>query len=389
MKTRASRKILYGFFAVLTLGVLIYFAMRPNRIPVEIGYASKGALSITIDGQGKTRAHDRFVISAPVQGRLVRIELHEGDAISEGDVVALLNPLPLSEREKLEVSSRAEAAEAYRKETEQQAAQQQTAYQQAKRDQARAEQLAREGLIPPQQLEQARSAELIASKQLEAARFKARAASSELAVARAGLIALQPGGDHLVRLVSPVSGRVLNIAEKSERVVDTGTALLTLGDPSRLEVVVDFLSTDAVKIKAGDPVRIGEWGGEQILRGRVRLVEPMAFTKVSALGIEEQRVNIIADLLDPPGALGDGYLVECHVVIWSSPSVLKIPTTALFRYGQEWSVFVPESGKAQLRKIQVGHRNPSEAEITGGMKTGEPVILHPSNELEDGTAVRF
>jgi HlyD family secretion protein len=205
-------------------------------------------------------------------------------------------------------------------------------------------------------------------------------------LAKAGLLALDrsPGdGRRLVKLLTPVRGRVLRVLEKSERVVSAGTPLVVVGDPRKIEVVVDVLSTDAVKVSAGAPVLLEGWGGDHPIRAKVRLVEPYGFTKVSALGIEEQRVNIVADFVDPPGPLGDGYRVEARIVIWQSDNVLKVPVSALFRHGQGWSVFGVQNGRAMLREVGVGHRNSFDAEITRGLSPNVQVILHPSNDIQE------
>jgi HlyD family secretion protein len=181
---------------------------------------------------------------------------------------------------------------------------------------------------------------------------------------------------------------VLRVIEKSERVVPMGTPILILGEPGQIEVVADVLSTDAVKIRPGATVLLDGWGGDHPLRARVRLVEPYGFTKVSALGVEEQRVNVISDFVDSPGPLGDGYRVEAHIVIWTSQNVLKVPLSAVFRRGQGWSTFVIAAGRARTRNIEIGHRNESEVEILSGVAEGEQVILHPSNQLAEGTRVR-
>jgi HlyD family secretion protein len=178
------------------------------------------------------------------------------------------------------------------------------------------------------------------------------------------------------------------VAEKSERVVQAGTPIVTLGEPSQLEIVADVLSTDAVKVHPGDQVLLEGWGGDHPIRARVRLVEPSGFTKVSALGVEEQRVNVISDFVDPPGPLGDGYRVECRIVIWSGENVLQVPVGALFRRGKSWAVFRLEYGRARVSDIEIGHRNETEAEVLGGLAQNDVVILHPSNQILDGVRVR-
>ena len=187
----------------------------------------------------------------------------------------------------------------------------------------------------------------------------------------------------------PAAGRILQVLEKSERVVASGTPLVVLSNPKKLEIVVDLLSTDAVKVKPGAPVIIENWGGPTPLRARVRTIEPYGFTKTSALGIEEQRVNIIADFVDPTDGLGDGYRVDARIVIWENATVLKIPSSALFRSGPHWNVFVIDNGRARVREVEAGHRSSSETEILNGLTDGAEVILHPANDLEDGARVKI
>jgi HlyD family secretion protein len=264
-------------------------------------------------------------------------------------------------------------------------------WEQAHRDRDRAERLAHEDLIPVQALELARNADITAAQELDAAKYSAQMASSEVKVARSGLVGLEIGpgkAGPLIQLRAPVAGRVLRVIEKSERVVPAGTPILTLGDSKQLEIVADVLSTDAVKIQPGMPVFLEGWGGDHPIRARVRLVEPGGFTKVSALGIEEKRVNVISDFVDPPGPLGDGYRVETRTVIWSSEKVLKVPQSALFRQGTSWSVFAIAGGRSKRRDVEIGHRTQAEAEILSGIGVGEEVILHPSNQLNDGARVR-
>ncbi|HEX2205360.1 MAG TPA: efflux RND transporter periplasmic adaptor subunit, partial [Longimicrobium sp.] len=238
--------------------------------------------------------------------------------------------------------------------------------------------------------EQAELAATTRQRELEAAQAAARAARAEVASARAALVDASPSGapSSVTEVRSPVRGRVLRVARESERPVAPGEALVELGDAQALEVVVDVLSTDAVRIEPGMPILIEEWGGPRPLQGRVRTVSPSAFTKVSALGVEEQRVDVVGDLVDPPGPLGDGYRVEARIVTWEGSGVLAVPVSALFRTGADWSVFVVEDGRARLRRVQVGHRGDAEAEVAGGLREGETVVLFPSDQVKDGAPVR-
>jgi HlyD family secretion protein len=374
--TMTRKRITLGG-VLLVCAVLIAVALRPAPITVETAQVQQGPLRVTIDEEGETRVHDRFVIAAPVNGRLARIELRDGDPVEVNQILATIAPLPLSAREREEQLAHVAAAEARQRAAEEQVRHVQAEFEQARRDRVRAEELLKEGFATQQTVERARVAEATRTKELSAAQFRARAAAADVQQARAGLLALETanGKDaNLVFVRSPVTGQVLRIVEKSERVVTAGAPLLTVGDPALLEVVVDVLSTDAVKIKPGMPVWLEDWGGERSLRAQVRTVEPSAFTKISALGVEEQRVNVVADFVDSPNPLGDGYRVEVRIVVWERDAVLKIPTSALFRRGQQWSVFTVENGKAWLRMVEVGQRNALEAEILSGLSAGDEII---------------
>jgi len=370
--------------------VLALFAFRPKPLEVEAGRVARGPLQVTIDADGQTRAHDRFTLAAPIAGLLSRIELHEGDQVGPDTVLATISPLPLDVREVAEIRARIQSAEAREREAEQSCDRLESEHAQALRELNRARLLAQDRLIPKMELEQAESKEASAAMELDAARFRIKAAAAEVAKERAGLVSIEAQQSQVNKLVAirpPLRCRILRILEKSERVVPFGTPIVVLSNPQQIEIVVDLLSTDAVKVKPGAKVIIENWGGPVPLRARVRNVEPYGFTKVSALGIEEQRANVIADFLDSSDGLGDGYRVEARIVIWESPSVLKLPASALFRAGQVWNVFVIENGRVRAVPVEVGPRNPSEAEITKGVTEGTQVILHPANDLKEGARV--
>ena len=370
--------------------VLILLTFRPGPVEVETARSVRGALQVTVDEDGETRAHDRFTLAAPITGRLSRIEFHEGDDVSPGVALATISPLPLDAREVAEIRARIQAAQARKREADEQVARWESDHSQAGRDLNRVQQLAKDRLIAQQEVEQAEAKYASTAKELEAARFRVQAASADIDREKAGLVSLevQPTRtEELVSIRAPTACRVLKILEKSERVVPFGTPIVVLSNPKRIEVVVDVLSTDAVKIKPGAPVIIENWGGAKPLRARVRTIEPYGFTKVSALGIEEQKVNVIADLLDSPDGLGDGYRLDARIVIWENADVLKVPASSLFRVGQQWSTFVIDNGRARVVSVEVGHRNTIEAEITKGLRVGATVILHPASDLKEGTRV--
>ena len=376
--------------AALVAAALLALALRPRPVEVDVARVERGPLQVTVDEDGETRAHDRFVVSAPVGGRIARVELHEGDRVEKDQVLTEIWSLPLSAREREEQTSRIDAAEAVERQAAERVRHAEADYKQAQRERDRVEKLVQGGFASEQQREQAALLADTSANELEAARFQARAAQAEAAAARAALLAIDasPRAGASVTVRSPVAGKVLRIAERSERIVAAGTPLLTLGDPAALEIVIDVLSNEAVKVTPGMPVLLTGWGGEQALRARVRLVEPFGFTKVSALGVEEQRVNVIADFVDPPGALGDGYRVDAKIVVWSSDDVLRVPSSALFRHGGEWSAFVVERGRAQRRVVELGQRGALEAEVRAGLEPGELVILQPPNDVDDGVRVR-
>ena len=387
------KKVITRFLYVVVLmaaaaGVVALF--MPGPVDVDTAPVSIGPMQVTVDEEGETRAHDRFVVSAPVAGRVSRIELHEGDPVKQGQVVAIMWPLPLSARERDEQLARISAAEALKKAADEQVQTAKIEHEQALRERNRVAKLVRDGFVSAQAAEEAIVTEISKGKALDAARFRERAAAAELRAARAAKLAMaaDPGKHAAVKLDSPVTGEVLRIPEKSERVVAAGAPLLVLGDPDKIEIVIDALSTEAVKIKPGMPVLIEGWGGDEPLQAKVRLVEPYAFTKVSALGVEEQRVNVIADFVGTHASLADAYRIEARVVIWKEDNILKAPASALFRRQDSWAAFVYRDKRAELRLVEVGKRNAFEVQILGGLQEGEQVILHPSNDINDGTHVR-
>ncbi len=365
---------------VAALGLLL----RPKPLAVESALAVRGAMRATVDEEGQTRVRDRYLVTAPVAGRMERIALQEGDSVAPEAIVARFYPAPLDARARVQAAARISQAEDAERATLATVAQARAAYEQAQRNCARAQQLGAQGLISPEERERAELEEAIRQREVESADFRAQAAQHDVEVSKAALLG---NGARPLVLRSPVGGRVLRIPERSERVVAAGAPLLELGDPARIEVVADLLSSEAVKVRPGNPMLIEGWGGGDTLLGWLRLIEPSGFTKVSALGVEEQRVNVVGDLAAPPGQLGDRYRVEIHVVVWESPSVLRVPASTVFRLGEGWAVFVVEAGRARLRQVQVGHRTPFEVEIVKGVGEGAVLIRSPSDRVADGVRV--
>ncbi|MDI1301092.1 MAG: efflux RND transporter periplasmic adaptor subunit [bacterium] len=391
MKSMPWKKILYLIAALIAAGAVV-FALLPEPTAVDAGKVSIGPMEITVDDQGETRSHDRFVLAAPVSGRLMRIELHDGDAVAENQVVAEIAPLPLSAREREEQDARIAAAEALQREAVEHVRHAEDDLALARREGARIEALVKNGNLPAQQADQARNLEVTSVNEVKAARFRAVSAAAQVKVARSGLQATRSGGNAagtMVKVHAPVAGRVLRITDPSERVVAAGTALLTLGNLDQLEVVIELLSSEAVKIKPGMPVRLEGWGGTAPLRAQVRRVEPFAFTKVSALGVEEKRTNVIAGFIDPPGTLGDGFRVTGRIVVWQKDNVLKVPASALFRCGEAWCTFTIENDRAVRRTVDIGQRNALEAQVLQGLSAGQTVIRHPGNQIENHARVRI
>jgi HlyD family secretion protein len=383
-----KRQIVYTAVAVLIVLVTV-IALLPDPVPVETATVERGPMAVSIESRGETRVVDRFVITAPVSGRVARIDLREGAVIAQGDVVARIAPMPIDPRQREEGEARAAAADATRREAAAAVSAAESAWGLARRERERVESLSREGVAAGQMLDQVRISEERARRELDAARQRLQAATSNLAAVRATLTTPETAGARgVLEVKSPVAGRLFRIPERSERIVAAGQPVLEIGDAQQLELVIDVLSEDAVRIRPGNRVVVERWGGDRPLYGVVRLIEPSAFQKISALGIEEQRVNVIADLSEAPPELGDAYRVEAQIVIWESPSVLKVPVSALARVEEEWSVFTVEGGRAVRRRIEIGQRNPLEAEVVSGLDEGAVVIVHPSFEVRDGVRVK-
>lgn len=370
---------------------LLVFLLLPEPLQVDTAKVATGPMQVSVDDQGETRSHDRFVLSAPVAGRLMRIEVHDGDSVQENQLLAQIAPLPMSAREQDELEARVASAEALHREAEQRVRGALTDLTQATREDARLRKLVAGGFISPQAAEQANSTVAAATIEADAARSRVRAAAAEVKVAKSGLNsgrAARAAGGGLVQIRSPVQGRILRIHDASERVVAAGTPLITVGNLNGLELLIPLLSSEAVKVKAGMPVLVEGWGGREILRAQVRLVEPFATTKVSALGIEEKRTNVVADLIDPPGPLGDGFRINARIVIWSTEQAVKVPSSALFRCGDGWCVYAVEDGRATRRSIHIDHRNQYDAEVVKGLEAGQVVVRYPGNQIQEGARVQ-
>jgi HlyD family secretion protein len=397
-----ARRRLLVVAAALGALALGWWMLRAPAVTAELAEVTRGPLRVTVDEEGETRVRRRYVIAAPTTGRLLRIELDEGDPVEVGAMVARIEPSPLDPRDEAAARARLEAAQAQKSAAAARVALAEASLAQARRDAERADRLREAGAKSAEETEQARLRRIQAEQEVEAARFAADAADHEVEAARAVLIATRrpsavppraPAGPcdatPCIDVRSPVAGEVLRVLEESERIVAAGMPLLEIGDPGDLEIVVDVLSADAVRIRPGAEMEIDDWGGEKPLRGRVQRIEPSGFTKVSALGVEEQRVNVLGDFVDGTGNLGDGYRVEARVVVWEAADVLRVPGSALFRRGERWHVFVAERGRARLRAVEIGHRGTFDAEVQTGLEPGERVVLHPSDRIQDGVRLEW
>jgi HlyD family secretion protein len=388
------RRAVIGLAALLVVG-LIVVAWLPNPVEVEAAEVTRGPLVVTVNEDGRTRVKDRYLISAPITGNLARLELEAGDPVEEGQILARLVPLPpplLDSRTRAEAKARVDAARAAAQQA--QAAVNRARYERdfAKHESDRALAVVQQGGLARSDADRAVSTYRSAQEQLSSALFGARVAEHELKMAETTLMQLSGKTDdseHL-EIVSPVDGQVLKIFQESEGVVQSGTPILELGDPSALEIVVDVLSQDATRIPAGAPTTIERWGGKTPLRAHVRVVEPSAFTKLSALGVEEQRVNVIVDLDEPRerwSTLGDGYRVEARISIWQGEDVLRVPASAVFRSEEAWATFVVDDGAAVLTPVEIGETNGLQTQVVSGVEEGQMVIAYPSDSVRDGVSV--
>lgn len=384
MKLRAGQ--MFWALALVAVGISAWLLLRPGRIPVHVAVAGRGFVEQFIEEEGETRVVDRYTIAAPVTGRLRRVSLREGDTIASGQTAAIIEPAPLDARAYRQGVARLEAALDAERIARAELEGADENVEQAKRDRDRTASMSTQGLAAPAEREKSELALITARKQLDAVSYRVKVAAHEVEEARAA-IAARPDGTGVVAVVSPVSGRVLHRFEESERVVLAGTAILEVADVRGLEVVVDLLSTDAVRVAPGDTVEVVDWGGDSTLVATVGLVEPSGFTKVSALGVEEQRVNVVASLSNPPANLGDRFRVGVRIVLWRSADVLRVSRGAVFREGGEWHGFVVEAGRVRDRRISVGHVARDYVEILGNLQPGDQLVVYPDERIRDGVRV--
>lgn len=392
-----TRARLALFLLVLAIAGGLVWGFRPRPVAVEMVTVTQGPLEVTVEEEGRTRVRDRYVVHAPMSGHLRRIALEVGDPVRRGQVLTVLEPAradALDARTRSQAQAQARAAEAALAAAREEARAAEAEALLARQELARVEALGQAEFLSRAAVDQARTRVHRSDAALEAARHAVDVARHQLEMARAVLAraaALQAGGpSELLEVRAPIDGRVLKLIRKSEGAVAAGQPLLEVGSPEDLEVEVEVLSTQAVRIHADARVLLERWGGPP-LQGRVRAVEPAAFTKVSALGVEEQRVRVIVDITAPREAwlnLGDGYRVDARFVLWEAADVLQVPTSSLFRHDGGWSVFVVEAQQARLRKVELGQRSGLAAQVLSGLRAGERVIAHPDDRIRDGIRLR-
>ena len=388
------RRIFLGALVVV-IAVGLFFGFRPQPVAVDVGAAARGPMRVTIEQEGRTRVVDRYVIAAPIAAYAQRIELDVGDTVDLGTPLVHLEPLRadvLDPRQRAEAEARVAAAKAAVSTAEQNVEAAKAAADLAQKEYERVHALRAAGHLT-QEAEDRAAAEKERSKaQLRSAQFAVNTAHYDMEAARSALrYAAEPAATRKPVIIrAPVAGRVLKIPHKSEGPVTLGQPLIEIGDPRALEVEVDVLSADAVRLHTGTKVEFERWGGDSTLEGKVRMVEPEAFTKVSALGVEEQRVWVIIDFTSPAAQwqkLGDGYRVDANFILWEDNNVLQVPASALFRNGDKWTLFMVQDGRAVKRQVQVGQRNGLHAQILSGIKEGDQVIVHPDDQVKDGVRV--
>jgi HlyD family secretion protein len=397
MKLTAG-KIAWAGVGLAVVAAVVYL-FWPAPVAVQTARVGRGPLAVTVDEDGKTRIKERYEVFSPLAGQLRRIELHEGDPVETGQtLLATIEPADpslLDARARAEATARVRASETAVEQSTSRLEKARADLAFAETELGRVREMRQRNAASDSELDGAQSKYRAQSEEVAVARHAVTIARFELEQAKAALIHTQETSNSIdeprFEIRSPITGRVLRVIQESAGYVEPGTKLIEVGDAADLEVEVDVLSTDAVRVRPGNSVIIEQWGGERPLHGYVRRIEPSGFTKISALGVEEQRVYVIIDLVEPPQerpTLGDAFRVEARIVEWESADVLKLPLSALFRDGDEWAVFVVERGTARLRRVKIGHQSSLEAEVLEGLSAGEEVILHPGDNIRAGIVVK-
>jgi HlyD family secretion protein len=397
MDVHWKRRLTWLVVLVVIVGALGYGFRAQPRL-VDMAVVKRAPLQVAIEQEGKTRVVDRYIVSAPVAGTACRIELDVGDKVEQGQPLLMIRPLQsqaLDPRSRAEAEAQISAAEAALRAAEQTVQSARANAEFASKEVNRLQPLAVQGHVSHESLDAAAASARSKRAELRSAEFAVDVARHELSAARTSLLYTGSQGQNdptdTVQVIAPVTGRVLKIQQECEGVVNAGQPLLEIGDTRSLEIETDVLSADAVRLKPGMTVIYERWGGDEPLRGLVRRIEPVGFTKISALGVEEQRVLVISDITSDAGqwqALGHGYRVESRFVLWEEQDVLQIPASALFRAGDGLGVFLSQNDTAKRRIVDVGQRNGLSAQIVKGLSEGEEVIINPDNTIEEGVVVK-
>ncbi len=386
MKINLSKTQRIAVISGLVVAGILVFVMKPSPLQVDAEAIGRGELVITLDEEGMTRVRNSFTVASPVTGRIERIGFDEGDFLEKDSVVARITPPPLDSREYEEAEARSRSAEAALEAARAVERQVKVDRDQAARKYNRYRNLYQKGAVAAETFEDVKTAWEVLQKQHQAAVQNVESARYDLKAVRSLIAPTGEGGT--VAVPAPEGGKVLRVFEKSERVVSAGTPLVEMGNPEDIEVVIDVLSSDAVKVEPRMSVQVEEWGGGSMLPGSVKTVEPAAFTKISALGIEEKRVNIIVKLDEPESKLGDNYRVQAKIVLWRGDDVLQVPVSSIFRGEKGWNVFVIKGGKAVKQPLKIGKRGAYYAQVIDGLEEGDEVVIHPTNDLDDGMHVK-
>jgi HlyD family secretion protein len=388
------RKVITWSFLLGLLGLILY-GLRPRPVEVEVATIHRGPLTVYVVEEGKTRVRNRYIVAAPVSGQMRRVSLKAGDEVKAGETLLTsiepgISPL-LDPREKAQAEARVQMTAASQKQAGESLEMTKTASQFAKSNWERVKKIAESGSVSETDRDNAERDASMRQREVLAAEFALQVAKYELEQAQAALMQMEsPGSGSVIEVRAPVSGKVLKVMQESAMVVTSGTQLVELGDPTDIEIEAEILSRDAVTIKPGAPVVVEQWGGDTPLQARVRRIEPAAFTKISALGVEEQRVIVLSDLENPPSgitALGDRYRVEVRVAIWQKDDVMLIPAGALFREGNQWKTFLYNKGETKQISLEAGRTDGKMTEVLSGLEVGTEVLLHPPDTVKDGVKV--
>jgi len=387
--TLLGKWLIPGVLAVVVI-LAVVFAMSPTPLPVETALVEERTLTILVEEQGRTRARDPFVVAAPINGRLLRIQLDEGNHVEQGQITARIALAPEDRRTEATYRANLTAAEARQAAAEAALMEAESAVARARREEERRGELLKNNLISQEELEYYYQVTDSAEARRLSAQATQAAAAAEVESARSRLLGISTDNEEgVLDITAPVSGTIYRVYEESERVVQAGTPLMDISNDDSLEIIIDLLTQDAVKVSPGDPILVTGWGEDRVISARVSYIEPQAFTKISALGVEEQRVNVIAEFLEPTSPLGAGYRIEAGIVVWEEDNVLTVPTSALFQRSSTWQVFVVTGDTVELRALTLGQRGREYAQVLDGLRADDRIVLYPSDLISEGITVSY